>query len=74
MEHTFIFPWFFHFHLLTSPPALPGTSDLYHTPELLFLAPVGVTASEMPTDFSDDKLHNRGNQSWWRSPGKEVTE
>ena len=61
--------------LLVHPPASLEFSDLYHILRLLFLAPVGVTTPEMPTDLSGEKLRNRGNQSWWsRGPGVGVRE
>lgn len=61
--------------LLVHPPASLEFSDLYHILRLLFLAPVGVTTPEMPTDLSGEKLRNRGNQSWWsRGPGEGVRE
>lgn len=64
--HTFIFLWSVSLH--TSPRASPESLDLYHTPQLSFLAPTGVTIPETPTDFGE------GNQTCWRGPGEVIRE
>lgn len=64
--HTFIFLWSVSLH--TSPQASPESLDLYHTPQLSFLAPTGVTIPETPTDFGE------GNQTCWRGPGEVIRE
>lgn len=61
------------FPLLTNLHAFLESSDLYHIPQLFFLAPKDVTIPEIPAASVIVTLAT--GQSWWcRRPGQVVRE